>query len=398
MLKIRHLSRTAGLGIALALTHLTAMATPTPVVTPAWTCGTGASTGFGPLARCTSVLGEVASYELRSNVTCDRSPEGRGKLVGARAQYSGTSISSDKTGTFNFFGGPQIATPYGPASFGEQRKPATATAKAMVRWGNFNFIANQFSPSSVWTQDSGGYVCPEPAAPFDFPDFFPGGGALHGVDATFALTAPIPGNSVLIKNPNMGVVRINAFISTPQSCAFPLCFYGNNRGFDPYAEARVNKVAIELTFVTGSGHIYVAETCRPSGLPSCLDPRPLRQVTDPYDPRFKDQNYTNWYFFVVPDGQGNASIQIGFVGTNSFTPPISNVGCSINQNHVLYWNATTSKMQFNGSLMTDEYPSREIYWYPPNAIRNGRQPYVTLAQVRESGSPAGTPGLCTFAP
>jgi hypothetical protein len=274
-------------------------------------------------------------------------------------------------------------------------RPGTDPNCATMQDWIYESNAGSYGPV-VFYRSPQGTATPGPSAPFDFPDFFAGGGALRGADTTFPLTASISGSSVPLKNSKMGVVRINAFIAAKESCASGLCFDGNNRDFDPWGEARANKVAIELNFITGQGHIYVSETCRPRGLPSCMAPRPLRRVVDPHDVRFKDQGYTNWYFFVVPDGRGNASIQIGFTGTNSFSNLLVR-GCSINQNHVLYWNAATNKMQFNGSLLTDEYPSREIYWYP--AAGNKQQPsYVTLAQVRESGSPVGTPGLCTFAP
>jgi hypothetical protein len=275
-------------------------------------------------------------------------------------------------------------------------RPGTDPNCATMQDWIYEANVGSFGPVTFY-RPSPGTATPGPSAPFDFPDFIAGGGAMRGADTTFALTAPVPGGSVPIKNPKMGVVRVSAFIAAKESCAGPdnlVCFDGNNREFDPWGEARANKVAIELNFITGQGRVYVRETCRPSGLPSCLAPRPLRRVVDLSDPQFKDQGYTNWYFFAVPDGRGNMSIQVGFTGTNSFSN-LAIRGCSINQNHVLYWNAATNKMQFSGSLLTDEYPSREIYWYPAS----GTKPtHVILAQVSESGTPDGTPGLCTNSP
>jgi hypothetical protein len=303
-------------------------------------------------------------------------------VSGSISAYSGSSISDDGSGTFTFYGGPKIGTPYGAASFGEQRWP-TSGFGPLIRWGNFNFITNHFYPSSDWMPDSGAFNCGNPQPPFDYPDFFPGGGAEHGTDQAFGLP---------IKNVNWGVIQMNAFIAAPTACKDGICFYGDNRSFEGYSDARESRISVLLNFVTGQGHIYAHESCRTSGLPSCLAPRPLRQVSDLSDP-FYDQNYNNYVLLMSPvDSNGDVTMQFAFTGTNSFVPPNLGLACSITNSWVFHWNATTYKMEYQGT-QSDRFPSREVYWYQGHA--NVASPIHTFETHAETG---GLDALCDYAP
>ena len=358
------------LTILLGLSSSAALATPT-ATTSAPGCGHFASTGFGAVSSCNTQEGSLSFSEFASGISCLRTPSSHASIMGSNVAYTGSSITSDGSGTFNFFGGPKVSTIYGAASFGEQR--VIGGFGPLVRWGNFNFVTNRFTPSSAWMVDAGAFNCPTPSRRYDYPDFL-APGAEHGTDQTFSLG---------VKNVNMGVVRINEYIAKDHVCDIGLCFDGDNRGPDPYSYANESRIAIELNFITGTGHIYARESCQ-SGEVGCLAPRPLRRVTDVYEAIF-DQHYNNYALTVGFPQSGDIIVTLVLDATNSFVVPNSGVGCSIDRTFYLYWNATSYQFELHG-WSGDPFPSQEIYWYQGLA-KNGST-FDILNRTAESGGPA----------
>ena len=135
-----------------------AFATPVPAAVP--DCGHTAGTGYGPLTFCNSlIMGAVVYPELVSTFSCNRPLGNYYTTVGSAVRYAGSSISSDDGRSYQFYGGPKVSTGYGPTSYGEQRW-ANPVYGPLLRWGNFNFNANRFFPSSSWQADLGQAACP----------------------------------------------------------------------------------------------------------------------------------------------------------------------------------------------------------------------------------------------
>lgn len=117
-------------------------------------CGNLFPTDFGPIARCTRSDPSSLYYGNFSPLT-----GGFTRIVGPlsaidRIEHSGSYPSSDGSGTFLFYGGPQVSTPFGPSSYGEQRWNNPVYGP-LIRMGNVNFITGQFYPDGGWLQDIG---------------------------------------------------------------------------------------------------------------------------------------------------------------------------------------------------------------------------------------------------
>ncbi len=142
--------------LGLGLRATVATATPVATASPPG-CGHTASTAYGPVSYCNQAAAGVDAAGLASAVSCIITPDLTLPIVGPAVAYAGSSVSTDGAGTFQFFGGPQVSTAYGPASFGEQRRGSGCSA--MIRWGSFNFIVGKFFPSGAWMPDAGGMAC-----------------------------------------------------------------------------------------------------------------------------------------------------------------------------------------------------------------------------------------------
>ncbi len=159
--------------IAILVGFRAAVATATPVATSsAPGCGHMASTAYGPVAYCNQVKNGIDAGGLASGATCVFSPDVNLPIIGPAVAYAGSSVSNDGAGTFQFFGGPQVSTAFGPTSYGEQRRGSGCGAT--VRWGNFNFVVGKFFPGGDWLPDTGQMSCrvlnPPPACIDPFTD------------------------------------------------------------------------------------------------------------------------------------------------------------------------------------------------------------------------------------
>ncbi len=117
-------------------------------------CGNQAGTDVGPVRRCYRKDPVNIYLGFHSPLTGGWSRSG-GQLTTTNTKtYKVTRApSSDGSGSFDFYGGYQVAA-FGGVSYGEQRQ-ANPVFGPLLRWGNYNFQTRMFYPDGGWRVDHG---------------------------------------------------------------------------------------------------------------------------------------------------------------------------------------------------------------------------------------------------